>query len=106
VIHRKASAGFAGVAIGLVVFAAIIPVAPTTGASINPARTFGPMLVQQIAGGSVSWSQLPVYLAAEFLAGVLAAVTYVAISRTRADAAPIGSDQASPAPAAQTTAAA
>ena len=65
VIHRKASAGFAGVAIGLVVFAAIIPVAPTTGASINPARTFGPMLVQQIAGGSVSWNQLPVYLAAE-----------------------------------------
>ncbi len=51
VIHRKAAAGFAGVAIGLVVFAAIIPVAPTTGASINPARTVGPMLVQQIAGG-------------------------------------------------------
>ena len=51
VIHHKAPAGFAGVAIGLVVFAAIIPVAPTTGASINPARTFGPMLVQQIAGG-------------------------------------------------------
>ena len=70
VIHRKATAGFAGVAIGLVVFAAIIPVAPTTGASINPARTFGPMLVQQIAGGTVTWSQLPVYLAAELLAGV------------------------------------
>ena len=51
VIHRKAAAGFAGVAIGLVVFAAIIPVAPATGASINPARTVGPMLVQQIAGG-------------------------------------------------------
>jgi glycerol uptake facilitator protein len=72
----------------LVVFAAIIPVAPTTGASINPARTFGPMLVQQLAGGSVSWSQLPVYLAAEFTAGVLAAFAYVAISRTRADATP------------------
>ena len=41
VIYRKAAAGFAGVAIGLVVFAAIIPVAPATGASINPARTFG-----------------------------------------------------------------
>ncbi|MDZ4235206.1 MAG: MIP/aquaporin family protein, partial [Dietzia sp.] len=87
VIHRKASAGFAGVAIGLVVFAAIIPVAPTTGASINPARTFGPMFIQQLAGGDVSWGQLPVYLGAEFLAGVLAAVTYVAISRTRADSA-------------------
>lgn len=90
VIHRKASAGFAGVAIGLVVFAAIIPVAPTTGASINPARTFGPMFVQQLAGGEVSWAQLPVYLGAELLAGVLAALTYVAISRTHADSAPTG----------------
>jgi glycerol uptake facilitator protein len=102
VIHRKASAGFAGVAIGLVVFAAIIPVAPTTGASINPARTFGPMFVQQLAGGEVSWAQLPVYLGAELLAGVLAALTYVAISRTHADSAPTG--PAVPAP--QTTSAA
>ncbi|KAA0110913.1 MIP/aquaporin family protein [Mycolicibacterium sp. P9-22] len=102
VIHRKAAAGFAGVAIGLVVFAAIIPVAPTTGASINPARTFGPMFVQQIAGGQVSWGQLPVYLGAELLAGVLAALTYVAISRTHADSAPAG--PAVPAP--QTTSAA
>jgi glycerol uptake facilitator protein len=79
VIHRKAPAGFAGLAIGLVVFAAIIPVAPTTGASINPARTFGPMLVQQIAGGSVKWEQLPVYLFAECLAGVVAALAYAAL---------------------------
>jgi glycerol uptake facilitator protein len=89
VIHRKAAAGFAGVAIGLVVFAAIIPVAPTTGASINPARTFGPMLVQQIAGGDVKWGQLPVYLAAELLAGVVAGLLFVLLSRTPADAAPI-----------------
>jgi glycerol uptake facilitator protein len=81
VIHHKAPAGFAGLAIGLVVFAAIIPVAPTTGASINPARTVGPMLVQQIAGGTVKWEQLPVYLAAEFLAGVLAALAYVALTK-------------------------
>ena len=85
VIHRKAAAGFAGVAIGLVVFAAIIPVAPTTGASINPARTFGPMLVQQFAGGEVKWVQLPVYLAAELLAGVAAALLYGLLVRTPAD---------------------
>ena len=85
VIHRKAAAGFAGVAIGLVVFAAIIPVAPTTGASINPARTFGPMLVQQFAGGQVKWEQLPVYLAAEFLAGVAAALLFGVLARTPAD---------------------
>ena len=87
VIYRKAAAGFAGVAIGLVVFAAIIPVAPATGASINPARTFGPMLVQQIAGGDVKWGQLPVYLAAELLAGALAALSYGFIAHTPADKA-------------------
>jgi len=86
VIHRKAAAGFAGVAIGLVVFAAIIPVAPTTGASINPARTIGPMLIQQFWGGTVHWTQLPVYLAAELLAGAAAAGAFVAVSRTSADA--------------------
>ena len=86
VIHRNAASGFAGVAIGLVVFAAIIPVAPATGASINPARTIGPMLISQIAGGTISWSQLPTYLLAEILAGIAAGLTFGAISRTRADA--------------------
>lgn len=88
VIHRKAAAGFAGVAIGLVVFAAIIPVAPTTGASINPARTFGPMLVQQIAGGDLNWGQLPVYVLAELCAGVAAALLYGLLTRTPADRKP------------------
>jgi glycerol uptake facilitator protein len=87
VIHRKAAAGFAGLAIGLVVFAVIIPVAPATGASINPARTFGPMLVQQLAGGEVQWNQLPVYVGAELLAGVLAALAYGFLARTPADRA-------------------
>src|SRR4026209_527169 len=87
VIHRKAAAGFAGVAIGLVVFAAIIPVAPATGASINPARTVGPMFVQQFAGGDVKWEQLPVYVAAEPLAAGLAALLYGALTRIPADRA-------------------
>ena len=92
VIHRKAAPGWAGLAIGLVVFAAIIPVAPTTGASINPARTTGPMLVQQILGGTVDWSQWPVYVISELLAGVLAALAFGLISKTPADkpvAAPV-----------------
>ena len=103
VIHRKAAAGFAGVAIGLVVFAAIIPVAPATGASINPARTFGPMLVQQIAGGQVEWRQLPVYVVAELLAGVAAALLYGVLARTPADRATSseGIDLADPEPSSQ-----
>lgn len=85
VIYRKASPGWAGLAIGFVVFAAIIPVAPTTGASINPARTTGPMLVQQILGGEVAWEQWPVYVGAELLAGVLAALTFALIAHTSTD---------------------
>jgi len=99
VIHAKAPAGFAGVAIGLVVFAAIIPVAPTTGASINPARTFGPMFVQQLAGGTVKWEQLPVYLVAELLAGVLAALAYQALVKGVGDPAPETVESSAPAPA-------
>jgi glycerol uptake facilitator protein len=85
VIHRKAAAGFAGVAIGFAVFAIIIVVAPTTDASINPARTIGPMLIQQLWGGTIHWTQLPVYLAAELLAGVAAAAASIAVFRTPVD---------------------
>jgi glycerol uptake facilitator protein len=95
VIHRKAVPGWAGLAIGLVVFAAIIPVAPATSAAINPARYIGPMIVQQFAGGEVLWAQLPVYVIAELVAGAVAGVAYVAISRTKADApAPAPSESA------------
>jgi glycerol uptake facilitator protein len=86
VIHSKATPGFAGVAIGFAVFAIIIVVAPTTSASINPARTIGPMLILQLWGGNVHWTQLPVYVLAELLAGAAAAAAFVAVSRTAADA--------------------
>jgi glycerol uptake facilitator protein len=103
VIHRKAVPGWAGLAIGLVVFAAIIPVAPATSASINPARTIGPMIVQQLAGGQIEWAQLPVYVIAELLAGAVAAVLYVALSRSKVDAdqvAPVQSESPSESPSA------
>jgi len=100
VIHRNATAGFAGVAIGFAVFAIIIVVAPATSASINPARTIGPMFIQQVWGGTVHWTQLPVYLSAELLAGVAAALTFAAVSRTSVDQhAPTNAAQLVPAEA-------
>jgi glycerol uptake facilitator protein len=84
-VFRKAAAGWAGLVIGLAVFAAIIPVAPVTGASINPARTIGPMLVLQALGGEVQWNQLWVYLLAEFLGGVAAALAFALVTHTALD---------------------
>jgi glycerol uptake facilitator protein len=82
-IDGRAPGGFAGLAIGLGVFAIIIPVAPATGAAINPARSFGPMLVGQLADGKVSWDQLPVYVAAQVVGAVLAGIVYVYVLNTR-----------------------
>ena len=85
VIHRRAAAGFAGVAIGAATFAIIIAVAPITGAALNPARFTGPMLIQEILGRDVIWGQWPVYVIAEVLGGVLAAGAMVAITTADSD---------------------
>jgi glycerol uptake facilitator protein len=83
VIDRRAPAGWAGLAIGFVVFAAIIVVAPATSASINPARTFGPMAVLQAVGGHVAWSQIWGYLGGELAGGIAAGLAYTALAATR-----------------------
>ncbi|MEW5840544.1 aquaporin [Nitrososphaera sp.] len=44
-VHRKAAAGFAGAAIGTMIFLLHLVGVPLTGASMNPARTFGPAVI-------------------------------------------------------------
>lgn len=87
VIYRKAAAGFAGVAIGFVVFAAIIPVAPATGAAINPARYLGPMIVESLFGSTknLHWDQAWVYIVAQLLGGIVAALLFGVVAHTAAD---------------------
>ena len=80
VIHRRAADGFAGLAIGFAVFAIIMAVAPTTGASLNPARTTGPMVMRALFGQSPTWDQWPVYVIAEVSAGILAAIVMVQVT--------------------------
>jgi glycerol uptake facilitator protein len=82
-IDRRAPGGWAGLAIGSIVFAVIIIVGPATGAAINPARYFGPLAVQQMIGASVSWSQLPVYLVGELLGGLAGGAVYTFLGRVR-----------------------
>ena len=92
VIHRKAVPGFAGLSIGFIVFAIIVVVGPTSGGAINPARYVGPFLLEAVFGtsGAVDWAQLPVYLVAEFVGAIVAAVVFPIIFRTPADRESVG----------------
>lgn len=79
-IDRRASPGFAGLAIGLTVAAVITTVGNITGASINPARTFGPYLGDLILGGNNLWGYYPIYIIGPIVGAVLAAFIYEYIS--------------------------
>ena len=89
-VDRRAPAGWAGFMIGLAVAAAILMSGPLTGGSLNPARTFGPMLITGIGGGDASWGDLPAYVVGPLLGGLVAAFAYDVIARPRAleEAAP------------------
>ena len=49
-VDKKAEPGFAGISIGMTVATVIVVLGAFTGASINPARTFGPYLMDMILG--------------------------------------------------------
>lgn len=50
-VDKKVEPGFAGISIGMTVAAVIVFLGAFTGASINPARTFGPYLMDMVLGG-------------------------------------------------------
>ena len=83
-VDRRAPVGWAGLVIGLAVTCAILVVGPITGASLNPARTFGPYLTAGLLGGEVRWVDFPVYVVGPLLGAVLAAVGYDVIAQPRA----------------------
>lgn len=68
--ERGAFGKVAGLTIGLVLTMDILVAGPLTGASMNPARTFGPALVVG------EWSDFWVYVAGPFAGGIIAASLY------------------------------
>jgi aquaporin Z len=66
-----------GFAIGLAVVADILAIGPLTGASMNPARSFGPSVVASLVGAdNAGWDHHWVYWVGPLAGGVLAAVVY------------------------------
>lgn len=74
-LDRRAQIGFAGLAIGLTVGLEAACMGPITGASMNPARSFGPAIV----GGL--WHHQWLYWLAPILGAQLAVLVYRYLSR-------------------------
>jgi glycerol uptake facilitator protein len=79
-VDKRAPAGFAGLVIGLSVTAMITSTGNIAGASLNPARTFGPYIMDFLLGGSNLWAFFPIYIIGPVAGAVLAAVFYDRIS--------------------------
>jgi len=76
-VHKKAPAGIHGISIGGMVFLLHIVGVPLTGASMNPARTFGPAVV------SGFWELHWLYWLAPIIGGIIAGVimNYVFVNK-------------------------
>jgi glycerol uptake facilitator protein len=79
----RAPAGWAGLVIGLTLGVVILMMGPVTGASLNPARSFGPMLVKTIFGGKVDWGQIWVYIVGPIVGGALGTLAYDWVSNAK-----------------------
>ncbi|HUZ15566.1 MAG TPA: MIP/aquaporin family protein [Gaiellaceae bacterium] len=82
-IDRRTPQAVAGVVIGVALAGIVLVIGPVTCAATNPARVFGPLLVQTVDGsGAHNWLQLlGAYAPAEMLGGVLAAFGYDLLNR-------------------------
>ena len=78
-VHKKAPAGIHGITIGGMVFLIHLISVPLTGASVNPARTFGPALA------SGFWEFHWIYWVAPIIGGIIAGVIMQYVYVRKAD---------------------
>lgn len=80
-VNKKAAPGWAGFAIGGMVFLIHLVAIPLTGASVNPARTFGPALL------SGYWDFHWMYWAAPLVGGIIAALAmyYIFVAKANSN---------------------
>jgi len=75
-VDSDAPGNWAGPVIGLTVGGLIMLTAGATGASFNPARTFGPYVINSLAGGTINWAHFPVYVIGPIIGAIAGAVAY------------------------------
>jgi aquaporin-4 len=82
-VHKKAAAGMYGLAIGGMIFLIHLVGVPLTGASVNPARTFGPALI------SGYWSYDWMYWVGPIIGAIIAglAMNYIFVKKAEKEVA-------------------
>ena len=83
-VDKRGSAAWAPLAIGMVIFVDHLIAVQVTGASMNPARSFGPALIHG------AWDDHWLYWAGPIVGGLLAAIAYVVIFGTKEDQYKLG----------------
>jgi MIP family channel proteins len=78
-LDRRAPIGFAGISIGLTVMVEAAVMGPITGASMNPARSFGPALVSGL------WQHHWLYWLGPIIGAQLAVIVYRRLSNNFQD---------------------
>jgi glycerol uptake facilitator protein len=80
-VDKRVPEGWAGLVIGFALAAAVMVCGSVSGASVNPARTFGPDLILVIFKGANHFGQYWVYVVGPVAGGVVAALLYNFIAR-------------------------
>ena len=75
-VDQRATPGFAGLVIGLTVAGMITMAGNISGSAINPARAFGPYLMDGLLGGANLWQYFPIYVIGPVVGAVAAAFFY------------------------------
>src|SRR5213076_3003206 len=77
IVDGRSPQQLAGLVIGGAVVGIILIFGPVTGASLNPARAFGPELVAMMGSGTTHWAQyVPVYVVPGPVGAALASLAY------------------------------
>ena len=74
-VNKKATQGWHGFAIGMIIVIDILAGGPLTGASMNPARSFGPAIISYLYGVQGALQSHHLYWIAPIVGGLIASAT-------------------------------
>ncbi len=81
---RRASPGWAGLMIGLTVTVGMLVTGAVTGGNFNPARAFGPTMIEMAFGSSYAIGHMFVYFIGPIIGGIVGVFVYEYLAGLRA----------------------